>query len=203
MAVGLGLAYAVSLVIPQDTSAERLYDQMSWAMAGAFLVAIALPAGLMEELLFRGYMQRRLLQRWPPWVAIAVTTVLFAVMHVTPHVVVIALSLSLWFGFLAWRTGSVWPCVVCHAFVDGVAIVWQMGPKLAGWPEVLPAGVAVGAVAAAFGCFLASVWVLARQRADTSAPGLGLDGDRGERGAAPGEPGVQTASICLGSSTSI
>jgi uncharacterized protein len=189
MTLGLGLAYVVSLVIPQDTSAERLYDQMSWAMAVPFLLAVALPAGLAEELLFRGYMQRRLLQRWPAWVAIAVTTALFAVVHVDPHVVVTALPLGLWFGVLAWRTGSVWPGVVCHAFVDGVAIVWQMGPKLAGWPEVLPAGVAVGAVAAALGCFLASVWVLARQRADASAPVLGAGGDQGERGAAPDRGG--------------
>jgi membrane protease YdiL (CAAX protease family) len=169
MAVGLGLAYAVSLVIPQDTSGERIYDQMSWALAVPFLVAVALPAGLMEELLFRGYMQRRLLQRWSPWVAITVTTALFAVVHVNPHVVVIALPLGLWFGVLAWRTGSVWPGVVCHAFVDGVALVWQMGPKLAGWPDVLPTGVAVGAVGVAFGCFVASVWILKRQRTGASA----------------------------------
>jgi membrane protease YdiL (CAAX protease family) len=66
MTVGLGLAYAVSLVIAPDTSAERLYDQMSWAKTVPFFVVVALAPGLREELLSREYMQRRLLQRWPP-----------------------------------------------------------------------------------------------------------------------------------------
>jgi membrane protease YdiL (CAAX protease family) len=164
LAVGLGLAYALSFMLAPDTSTNGLYERMTWAAAVPFLVVIMLAPGFFEESLFRGYIQRRLLQRWSAWVAIAVTTMLFALMHVTPHAVLAMIPFGAWLGVLAWRTGSVWPGVVCHAFVNGAWSVWQIGQKLADWPEVPPTVVAAGAGAVAVGCFLASVWILAQQR---------------------------------------
>ena len=45
---------------------------------------IALVPGFCEEVFFRGYMQRRLLQAWSPWSAILVTSLLFGVLHLNP-----------------------------------------------------------------------------------------------------------------------
>jgi membrane protease YdiL (CAAX protease family) len=128
------------------------------------VVFIAVVPGFVEETFFRGYMQRTLLKRWSPATAILVTTFLFAIMHIVPHAVANAFVIGLWLGVLAWRTGSVWPGIVTHAFINGAWNVWQIGKVLGVFPPVpsIPFGVAIGAVV--LGCFIASIWLLARPR---------------------------------------
>jgi membrane protease YdiL (CAAX protease family) len=61
-----------------------MYERMTPVVAVPFVLFIAAFPGFNEELLFRGYIQRRLLARWSPWLAISVTSALFALMHVMP-----------------------------------------------------------------------------------------------------------------------
>jgi hypothetical protein len=91
-------------------------------VVGLILVASAsiLP-GLCEELLCRGYVQRRLLRRWPPLIAVTFTSVVFAGMHVDPQHVLGVLPLALWLGYVAWRADSTWPSIACHFFINAFA----------------------------------------------------------------------------------
>ncbi len=164
LAIGIALAVALAQVVKPDPSVELLYKQMTWEWAVPFVLFIALVPGFVEETFFRGYMQRRLLQRWSPMVAILVTTVLFALMHVMPHAMVNAFVIGLWLGVLAWRTGSVWPGVVSHAFINGAWNVWQVGVALAVFPPTPPVAVAVTICAVVLSCFFVSVWLLAKRR---------------------------------------
>ncbi len=119
-AVGEGL----SMLVPvQMIDASGLRAQMTWADGVLFVGCLAIVPGFVEELLFRGYLQRRLLQRWRPGPAIAVSTLLFALAHFDPKHMVFAAALGLWLGVVAWRTGSIWPAVFCHA---GVNAVWNI-----------------------------------------------------------------------------
>jgi membrane protease YdiL (CAAX protease family) len=170
---GLGLTYALAQVLPPDPSVARLYAQMTWGMALPFVLFVGLFPGFMEELLFRGYLQGRLLQRRPAWPAISVTSVLFALMHVSPHAVVFAFVPGVWLGVLAWRTGSVWPGMPCHASVNGAWNVWQVGRRLAGFDERPPAPVRVGLAVVALACFLVSCRLLVNPR-PLAAKGKGL-----------------------------
>ena len=162
LGVGLGLAYALAQVVPPDQSGAALYRQMTWEAAVPFVLFIALAPAFTEELLFRGYIQGRLLRRWPAGVAILVTAVLFALMHVTPHAVVAVLPLGVWLGVLAWRTGSVGPGIVCHAWVNGAWNVWQVGRRLAGLSEMPPVPVLVGLAVVVLVCFVMSCRLLGR-----------------------------------------
>jgi membrane protease YdiL (CAAX protease family) len=162
LGVGVGLAEALAQVVPADESAAALYRQMTWEAAVPFVLFIALAPAFTEELLFRGYIQGRLLRRWPAWVAILVTAVLFALMHVTPHAVVAVLPLAFWLGVLAWRTGSVWPGIVCHAWVNGTWNVWQIGRRGAGLSEMPPVPVLVGLGVVVLASFVVSCWLLRR-----------------------------------------
>jgi membrane protease YdiL (CAAX protease family) len=74
--------------------------------------------------------------------------------HVAPHAVAAAFPLGLWLGVLAWRTGSVWPGIVCHAFVNGAWNVWQVGLSLTGLRESYPAPVLIGLGLAGLVCFV-------------------------------------------------
>ncbi len=160
LALGITLAVALAQVIKPDPSVKQLYEQMTWQWAVPFVLFIALVPGFVEETFFRGYIQRRLLQRWSPALAILVTTFLFAVMHIMPHAVVNAFVIGLWLGVLAWRTGSVWPSVVSHAFINASWNVWQTGQTLGAFPAIPPIAVTVTIGVVALGCFLASIWLL-------------------------------------------
>jgi membrane protease YdiL (CAAX protease family) len=170
LAAGVGLAYALAQVINPDESVRMLYEQMTWAWFVPFVLFIALVPGFVEETFFRGYIQRRLLQRWSPGAAILVTTILFALMHIMPHAIALAFVLGLWLGVLAWRTGSVWPGAVSHAFVNGSWNIWQVGKMLGIFPETTHIAVTATIAAVAVICFLASIWLVAHRRSQTDSP---------------------------------
>ena len=99
---------------------------------GIVLVAfIGLVPPVVEELFFRGYMQRRLLARWSPWVALPVVGFLFAISHGAPGWAVTVLPWGIWVGVMGWRTGSLWPGIVTHAFVNGGINAWRVGASSA------------------------------------------------------------------------
>ena len=168
LAVGVGLAYSLPESVPKDPSAKMLYEQMTWTWALPFLLFISVAPGVCEEVFFRGYFQRRLQRRWSPWAAIGVTSLLFALFHMVPHTVVAVFPLGVWLGWIAWRTGSIWPGVVCHAFVNGSWNVRSLGIQLAGWPEEPPAVLSISAGLIALVSFVISVRMLTR-------PALAMD----------------------------
>ncbi len=163
LAIGVALAELIALAIPPDPSVAALYENMTSPMAVPFILFIALAPGFVEEMLFRGYVQTRLLQRWPAWVAILVTSTIFGIFHVTPHAIVFAFVLGLWLGVLAWRTGSIIPSIACHAFVNGAWNVWQVGNRLWGFPETPPVAAIVGGGVIVVACFGLSVWLVCRK----------------------------------------
>jgi uncharacterized protein len=99
--LGLAAAYTLTLALEADSTAQLMYEQMTPQAAIPFVLFIAIAPGVFEELLFRGYIQQRLLQRWPAWLAILTASLLFALMHVVPHAVVFAFPIGLWLGILA------------------------------------------------------------------------------------------------------
>jgi membrane protease YdiL (CAAX protease family) len=94
---------------------NKMIGSQTGAMAVAVLVFISIAPAFTEESLFRGYVQRRLLQRWHPAAAIAVSTLLFSIAHVDPGHALGVLPIGLWLGVVAWRCGAVWPAMLCHA----------------------------------------------------------------------------------------
>ena len=164
LGIGVALTEAVSQVMPMDQSLEHVVERVPLGGAVPFVLFIALVPGFVEETFFRGYIQRRLLARWPAWAAILVTAGLFGLIHFYPANIAFAFVIGLWLGVVAWRTGSVWPAVLCHASVNTASGFWNLGTKFEFIPDPVP-DVAMGAaIVLALGCFLASVWLLKRSR---------------------------------------
>jgi membrane protease YdiL (CAAX protease family) len=157
LAIGLAFASALALVIPPDPGVEQLFENIGPTDAVPFVLFIALFPGVFEELLFRGYVQRRLLERWRPALAILVTSLLFAIVHFQPHHVVLAFPLGIWLGIVAWRTGSVFPSICCHAFVNGSLNAWRMVVKFGDVPQSAQAAVPIAALVVGFICLVLSV----------------------------------------------
>lgn len=74
-AVGMAGAYALAEVWEPDPSVKKMYEAMTPGWALPFLLFISLAPGLFEEVMFRGYVQRRLLERWPAAIAILFSSV--------------------------------------------------------------------------------------------------------------------------------
>jgi uncharacterized protein len=92
----------------------------------ALVVGLALLAGLaplVEELVFRGLLYGWLAGRWGPGIAVIGSSLAFAAAHVELAHVILVLPLGLVFGWLRWRSGSLWPSLVAHMANNGLAVV--------------------------------------------------------------------------------
>lgn len=87
--------------------------------------AICLFAPLVEEAVFRGAVLGHLLKEWrKPWAAIAVSALVFAVIHLNPAQMPYAFLAGGLLGWLFYRTGSILPGVLFH-WVNNT-FVWVM-----------------------------------------------------------------------------
>lgn len=160
--VGAYLALALAEIIPADETLDKICGELTWTNGPLFIAFLSLVPGFVEELFFRGYMQRRLLQAWVPWQAILVTSALFAVLHLAPHQVVFAFFIGLWLGVIGWRTGSIWACMLAHAFWNACSISTAVALKKLGLEDDPPLILGVIAGVIALICFAASIWLFRR-----------------------------------------
>lgn len=84
---------------------------------------VGLLAPLAEEIVFRGGVLRALLGRMRPWGAVAVSALLFSLVHGNPAQMPYAFVAGLLLGWMYWRTGSVVPGVVYHWVNNSLAYI--------------------------------------------------------------------------------
>jgi len=89
---------------------------------------LVMVAPLTEELLFRGIILRGLLSRHRPAMAVMLSAFLFAAMHLNPWQFVSALFLGFLLGWFYVRTGSLTPCIIGHAFMNGLTVLFSLLP---------------------------------------------------------------------------
>lgn len=89
--------------------------------AGVFAIVVAAP--LVEELLFRGFLQNSLARHMPFWAAIILSSFGFALVHGQPYAIPGLMSLSLAFGYIYHRTGSLRTNIILHMVNNAVALV--------------------------------------------------------------------------------
>jgi len=86
-----------------------------------FTTVIAAP--LVEEMLFRGYLQKVLEESWRDITkAILATSLFFALVHLNPYWIIQIYLLGMVLGYLAWRTNSIIPGIILHGLNNGFAV---------------------------------------------------------------------------------
>jgi membrane protease YdiL (CAAX protease family) len=161
----VGTAFAVGVRLADPAAALA-----SWRW---FMVVLALVPGLWEELAFRGLILSNLQDRYRPWVAIAISSLLFGLFHISnlllrgPDQVimemVMAAVVSLAWGYAVVATGSVIPAIASHYFIN---VFIEL---------LLPAALSESASAAIFGSLtfaypvltIIAVWWICRPRHTT------------------------------------
>jgi uncharacterized protein len=91
-----------------------------------FLLVIVAP--VTEELLFRGIILRGLLSRHRPAVAVGLSSLLFALVHLNPWQFISAFWLGVVFGWFYLRTGSINICILGHAISNGLFVFFTTVP---------------------------------------------------------------------------
>ncbi len=101
---------------------ENTFMDMSDNAMG--VMSMALLAPVVEELMFRGAIQGYLMRRCStPWVGIAVSALVFGLIHMNPQQMVYATLLGVVFGWIYYRTRSLLPVIAGHILNNSVAVM--------------------------------------------------------------------------------
>lgn len=117
--LGVGLGHVEFFILEPDPLVPAWTPTQ---IAVVSLVSIGL-VGAVEELLFRGIMQRRLQSRFGRWVGLVVTSAIFGVMHAVYHLpaeIAFAASVGFLFGLIYDWTDSVTLVAVVHGVLNVV-----------------------------------------------------------------------------------
>lgn len=88
------------------------------------LIVIALIAGIGEELIFRGLIQRKLYKGLKnPHLAIWGAAIIFSAIHMQFYGFLPRLMLGAMFGYFYYWTGNIWVPMAAHFFNNGLAVV--------------------------------------------------------------------------------
>lgn len=117
------------LVPPPEFIVEMVADVfMPKGRFFSLFFTLVVVAPVTEELLFRGIILRGFLGRFKPWMAIFLSAMLFAVMHMNPWQTLPPFVLGVIFGWFYLRTGSLWPCIVGHALNNFLFLILTTAP---------------------------------------------------------------------------
>jgi membrane protease YdiL (CAAX protease family) len=107
---------------------ERLGKFPIWTTI-SFFIMISLVAGIIEEIAFRGYMQKPMETAYGPKTAILIVALFFTLIHlpnvtIAPQLIPLFFVGSIGWGILAYLTNSIIPGVVIHTLVDLAGYFW-------------------------------------------------------------------------------
>jgi membrane protease YdiL (CAAX protease family) len=136
---GLVVAVAIAAILPVEAFSsvfERMWgpdaDYTSFILSikpkgpASFLlvaIGIVLVAAVTEELLFRGFIQRIFQRNMSGPLAVVLAGLLFSLAHFNPPLIPGTAALGILFGYLFYRTGSLWYPIAGHAIYNLVMLV--------------------------------------------------------------------------------
>ena len=126
LAVVIGLVYPLLGIDPEQvgTSAERLTSSATNTLGVVLLVAIvALAAPLFEELFYRGLWLRAVERRLGTGWAVAISSLIFGVIHFQVFDLPALLAFGLVAALLTVRTGRLGPAIWAHVAFNLTAVI--------------------------------------------------------------------------------
>lgn len=135
LAVGLVLlGYAINYVYAAHIIQQRGVQGEMHAMFAAIpqtplntvmiFAAVAIIAPAVEELIFRGMLQKSIANRLGPFAGITLASLIFAVGHMQPMAFVPLVVLGAIFGYLYHRTGSMRVNILLHIINNALALMF-------------------------------------------------------------------------------
>ena len=128
----LGIRLLIEPVLISLPYYEQFQEFMMKAIGDNMFLAfltVAIAASILEEVLFRGIILDGFLKNYSPWKAIFWSATLFGLVHMNPYQFLLALLIGMVMGWIYWKTGSLWLCILVH-FVNnsfGFIVGWFLG----------------------------------------------------------------------------
>ena len=116
----------------QELLAKTLIAESPLEWFNLFLGAVVL-AGTIEEMLFRGMLQKAFERKFELHQAIFLTAFVFAIIHL-PFQLIQIMILGTVLGFIAWRSNSIIPTIILHCLNNGFALIFaNSNPESWNW----------------------------------------------------------------------
>ena len=82
------------------------------------IILIAIIPSIIEELFFRGIIQQGLINKYSPKIGIILTSLLFAIIHINPHVLLTIFLFSILLGFIYYLYKNLIYNILIHFFLN-------------------------------------------------------------------------------------
>jgi membrane protease YdiL (CAAX protease family) len=129
--IGMGVNYAYGEYIVPDIKVQeelrKLFAAIPQTPVNQILLfaAVAVIAPLVEELLFRGLLQKSLSHVLPIWAAIAISALIFASVHIDLYAMPPLLVMGAIFGIIYHVTGSLRVTILLHMVNNAAALLFS------------------------------------------------------------------------------
>src|SRR5690606_6343381 len=110
-------------IFPLPEGLEAAFARLTAGLSlWQLLLLLAVVPAVCEEIAFRGFILRGMLQKHSTWTSILISSVLFGVVHMISAQVLIATLLGVVLGLILTRTGSLLPGMVFHVLHNRLMI---------------------------------------------------------------------------------
>lgn len=131
LAPGLYVVITVALAaLPEawlDSYSEASADVAEGTLIG--IIAVAVVAPVVEEIIFRGLVMNRLARVMPGWLAVVLSAAVFGACHGHPIWFAYAFVLGAIFGFIDLRANSILPSILGHVAFNAIGQVLSCIPE--------------------------------------------------------------------------
>jgi len=110
--------------LPMPSFLFEIEDNLFTSRLGAITLCIIV-APITEELLIRGIILRSFLRHYNPLKAIVISALLFGFFHLNPYQFFSAFVGGLILGWVYFKIGSLWPCIIAHAFFNSIDFIFS------------------------------------------------------------------------------
>lgn len=118
--LAMAYSYGLQQLLPEIEGGLNDITERLGLIASLFVIAVT-PA-VLEEIIFRGMLQGRLMALFGRSTGYFVTAAAFAIVHGQPAVLPIHLGIGLYLGWLRERSGSLLPCMLMHFLYNGTLV---------------------------------------------------------------------------------
>ena len=131
LAPGLYLLVSVVLIFLPKSWLEEYNEASSGIISGGMvgIMAVAVAAPVVEEIIFRGLIMTRLSNVMSNWLAVLLSAAIFGACHGNAVWFGYAFVLGALFGLMDLRAGSIWPSILGHVVFNSIDQILSLLPE--------------------------------------------------------------------------